>query len=164
MFSDFQCPYCGVFDRENLPTLQEQFVKTGKVRLVFSHLPSPQHEFAFNAAVAAECANEQGKFVEMHETLFRHQDALTDDDLASQARSVGLEMNTFRRCLTTPAVGQKVRRLFKTAMDLKITSTPTFFIGMVDSDGRLRVDQKLSGAYSAASIGQALGEELKKVG
>ena len=65
-FSDFQCPFCANFARDTLPQLREKYVRTGKVRLAFQHLPLKAHRFAETAARAANCAGRQTKFWQMH--------------------------------------------------------------------------------------------------
>ena len=72
-FSDFQCPYCAASG----PVLTRLFEKyPGKIRLIFRHFPLPGHIQAMPAAEAAECARDQGKFWEMHDLLFQHQEEL----------------------------------------------------------------------------------------
>ncbi|MGH7634592.1 MAG: DsbA family protein, partial [Gemmatimonadaceae bacterium] len=62
-YSDFQCPFCGKFARETLPGFEKKYVSTGKAKIVFRHVPLEQaHPFALGAAVAAECAEQQGRF------------------------------------------------------------------------------------------------------
>ena len=73
-FSDFQCPFCGKFWRETLPQIKKDYVETGKVLFVYKDFPLRQiHPHAQQAAEAALCANEQGKFWEYHDTLFSKQ-------------------------------------------------------------------------------------------
>ena len=62
-FSDFQCPFCARFVSQTLPQIEEQYISTGKVKLVFKHFPLVQtHQFASKAAEASVCAGDQGKF------------------------------------------------------------------------------------------------------
>ena len=71
-FGDFQCPFCGKFFRESEPQIIERYVKTGKAKLVYRDYAflGPESE---DAAVAAGCAGEQGKFWEFHDYLYNHQ-------------------------------------------------------------------------------------------
>ena len=73
-YSDFQCPFCRLFFNDTLPTIQKEYVDTGKVKLVYRHFfPIPQHLAAEPSAEASECAGEQGKFWEMHDAIFTEQ-------------------------------------------------------------------------------------------
>src|SRR4051794_7424651 len=88
-YSDFQCPYCGKFARETFANVEQKYIAPGRVRYVFRNFPLDEsHPKAFKAADAAECANQQGKFWEMHAQLFANQQALDPGDLASHARAV----------------------------------------------------------------------------
>lgn len=70
-YSDFQCPYCEKFFKETLPQIEQNYVANGKVLLVFKQFPLTFHQYAEKAAEAALCANQQGKFWEMHDKLFQ---------------------------------------------------------------------------------------------
>ncbi len=72
-YSDFQCPYCGRFYQDTYHQLEEEFIKTGKAKIVFKDFPLSIHPQAPKAAEAARCAQEQGKFWEMHDKLFELQ-------------------------------------------------------------------------------------------
>ena len=73
-FSDFQCPFCAKFHIQTLPAIIEEYINEDKVKLVFRDFPIQSiHPNALPASVAAECANEQGKFKEMHNILFEKQ-------------------------------------------------------------------------------------------
>lgn len=72
-FSDFQCPFCGRWTQQTLPFIREE-IETGNVALAFMHMPLVQiHANAGRAHLAAECAGNQGQFVEMHDLLFARQ-------------------------------------------------------------------------------------------
>jgi protein-disulfide isomerase len=72
-YSDFQCPYCGRFYQDTYKQLDSDYIKTGKAKLVFKDFPLTIHPQAPKAAEAARCADEQGKFWEMHDKLFELQ-------------------------------------------------------------------------------------------
>lgn len=73
-FSDFQCPFCKQFIDTTYPQLKKEYIDTGKVALYYRHLPLVQlHPMAMTFSHAAECANEQGKFWEMHDKIFSEQ-------------------------------------------------------------------------------------------
>src|SRR5690348_14925243 len=97
-YGDYECPYCG----EAYPIVKEIQRRLGeRLRFVFRNFPLTQaHPHAEHAAEAAEAASEQGKFWQMHDTLFEHQQALDDAHLAQYALALGLEKETFVREMT----------------------------------------------------------------
>ncbi len=72
-FSDFQCPYCLRWWEETLPQIKQAYIDTGKVRLIYRDFPLAFHPGAEPAALAANCAHEQGKYWEMHDKIFEEQ-------------------------------------------------------------------------------------------
>ncbi|MDQ3098567.1 MAG: DsbA family protein [bacterium] len=72
-YSDFECPYCGRFYEDTYKQLDTEYIKTGKVKIVFKDFPLSIHAQAPKAAEAGRCAEEQGKFWEMHDKLFELQ-------------------------------------------------------------------------------------------
>lgn len=97
-YSDFECPFCGVVARETIPTLKREYMDTGKVMLVFKHLPLPFHSLAPGAAAAAVCSGQQGKFWQMHDRLFAKPMKLTAQDLRASAGQVGLDLPVYDAC------------------------------------------------------------------
>src|SRR6187200_3268377 len=87
-YGDYECPHCG----RAFPIVKEVQRRLGEtLRFVFRNFPlSEAHPHALNAAEAAEAAGSQGKFWEMHDTLYRHQHALDDRHLLSYAKTLGL--------------------------------------------------------------------------
>jgi len=106
-FSDFQCPFCARFYTQTLPLIHEEYIDLGKVKLVFRDYPIQSiHPNAVPAAVASECANEQGKFKEMHDMLFEKQNEWSRQETADAlslfsqyATKMQLEQETFDSCL-----------------------------------------------------------------
>lgn len=72
-FSDFECPYCRSFYKDTELQIRKDYIDTGKVKLFYRHYPLPFHPSAMPFAIASECANEQGKFWEMHDKIFSAQ-------------------------------------------------------------------------------------------
>jgi protein-disulfide isomerase len=159
-FSDFECPFCGVFARSTLPSLVARYINSGKVRFAFRHFPLQGiHPRAVAAAQAADCAAGDGKFWEMHDALFAQPSALGPDDLRGVARTLGLRPTSFDRCLEgSPSAS--VRNDIAEGVAVAVQSTPTFFVGIAQPDGRIQVTRRLSGALPverfAASIDHAL--------
>ena len=159
VFSEFQCPYCGRFARETLPTLESDYIKPGRILLAFRHFPLPNHEFAVKAAEAVECAGQQGKFWEMHDRLFFDQRQLDLASLADRARVLGLDVRQFDTCLGgTTAIRVQADR--ESGRALMVTGTPTFFAGIVQPDRRVKVLRRLAGAAPVAQFKAALDSLL----
>jgi protein-disulfide isomerase len=131
-FSDFQCPACRRHALEVQPTLDETFVDSGKILWVFKNLPLRIHPQAPVAAVAAECAGEQGQFWEMHHLLFEAQDQWAVDDpdpvLLGLAQQLDLDDDDeFETCLDSR---QALERVLADLYDAQgvVNSTPNFVI------------------------------------
>jgi protein-disulfide isomerase len=126
-YGDFECPFCGAASsvaRE----LRERY--GDRLRYVFRHLPlADVHPRAELAAEAAEAAGAQGRFWEMHDLLFRHQDELEIEDLIGYAGSVGIDVERFTRDLTESRYGGRVREDVASAEASGARATPTFFVG-----------------------------------
>lgn len=162
-FSDFQCPFCLRFFEQTLPALQENYIDTGKVKLVYRDLPLDNlHPNARPAHIAAECADEQGKFWEYHDMLFKNQvqwNKLSSIDLSSQlnqyATILELESASFDSCLSSKEIANEVQSDYLQASQYGATGTPTFFIGN-EKDGFIR----LVGAQPYASFQAAIDAQL----
>ncbi|HEY0557895.1 MAG TPA: thioredoxin domain-containing protein, partial [Thermoanaerobaculia bacterium] len=126
--TDFQCPYCGKGARELLPQVEENFVHTGKVELVYLSLPLQMHSQAFKAAQAAACAGDQQKFWEMHDVLFANQRALGPDQIPGYAEELGLDMPAFQKCLAGGRHDGEIRNNVRIANSLDIAGTPAYVI------------------------------------
>ena len=97
-FSDFECPFCARWHFDTKGQIEEQYIKTGKVKLVYMHYPLSFHPQAMPAALASECAYERGKFWEFHDLIFENQDVLGDSNYRKWALSLGLDMQQFDVC------------------------------------------------------------------
>jgi protein-disulfide isomerase len=159
-YSDFQCPYCGRFARDTLPDFERKYVDTGKVLFALRQLPLETiHQFALRAAEFAECAGLQGQFWKMHDLAFADQAHLDVVSLRNRAREAGLDDDALDRC-SVGAAGLSVRADMQSAEGLRVTGTPTFFIGIRQPDGRLNVVKRLSGAVSAPVLDAALDKVI----
>lgn len=125
-FSDFQCPACGAA----FPFVKQLVEKYGaSIRFEYKHFPLTKiHVNAYNAALASECANDQGKFWEMHDTLFGNQTKLSASDLKKYAQDIGLDTTKFNACLDTRAKKSVVDADVKEGTTRKVQGTPTFFL------------------------------------
>lgn len=127
-YSDFQCPYCGAVE----PTLEKILTDyKGKVRLVYRHFPLSFHENAQKAAEASECANDQGKFWEYHDLLYKNQGALTVDNLKQYAKDLKLNTTKFNTCLDNGTYTQKVKDEETQGTNYGVQGTPATFVNGV---------------------------------
>jgi protein-disulfide isomerase len=147
-FSDFECPYCAKVG----PTLKQVLDHYGdQVRLVFRHYPlTSVHKQAQEAAEAALCAAEQGKFWEMHDSLFADQKDLSVGRLKATAGTLGLDQDAFSQCLDSNRQAEAVVTDVRAAMKAGVSGTPAFFI-----NGR-----PVTGAVGFEKLAEIIDEEL----
>lgn len=128
-FSDFQCPYCRSFFEETEPRIIEQYVKTGKVKFVYRDFPlTGRHEHAQKAAEAGECADEQSKFWEYHDLIFRRQNELGAENFKAWARELGMNAEQFDACLDSGKYLDEVRDDFEDGQSFGVNGTPAVFV------------------------------------
>ena len=158
-FSEFQCPFCGRHVRDTVPTLEKDYIKTGKVKYVFRDLPLESiHKNAFKAAEAAHCAGDQNKYWEMHDRLFANQNALEPAMLAAHAQAVGVDAKKFQECLDSGKYATAIRKDIAEANKYGITGTPTSVIGLTQSGDpkTIKVVKVIRGAQNIAAFKDAL--------
>ena len=151
-FSDFQCGFCKRFWVDTLPKLKEAYIDTGKARFVYRHF-AILGKHSEQAALASECAAEQGKFWEYHDQLFKNQGGLafTDAKLKQYARDIGLNVGAFGTCLGTGKYKEKVERETAAAANLGGRGTPFFVVNQ----------RHLVGAQPYSVFQKMIDEELK---
>jgi protein-disulfide isomerase len=149
-FSDFQCPFCGRFT----PVLKQILAAyPTQVRMVYRYFPlAAIHPDAQNAAEAAVCANDQGKFWEMHDTLFAEQGSLEVEALKEKAHRLGLDAKQFDDCLAGGKAREAVATDVAAGEQLGIGSTPATFV-----DGRF-----VNGAVTFEQMNALINDELHR--
>ncbi len=126
-FSDYQCPFCKRWRMQVYDRLFETF--GDKVRLVYRDFPLESlHPEAVPAAVAANCAGEQGKYWEYHDKLFLGGRPLGEETYRAYAEELGLDMDAFEACLASEEQRQEVLKDLEDGLRLGVRGTPTFFI------------------------------------
>ncbi len=169
-FSDFECPYCGAaagtYDQlisqfkardpsweAAVPKLKEM-AEQGKIKFVYRDFPLSFHQNAQKAAEAAECADEQDKFWEMHDKIFENMDDLSVPALKQYAKDLGLNSAEFDTCLDSGQMAEEVQKDLADGKIAGITGTPGFFIN----------GQLISGAQPFSAFEQIIEAELAKGG
>lgn len=184
IFADYQCPYCGAFSGLNQEVIQymqetsksrgseiwepteqnliKDYVKTGKVRLVFKDYPfldaRSETKESHWAATAAWCAGDQGKFWEYHDYLFSHQKGenegtFSKDNLKKFAAALGLKTADFNTCLDSGKYEKKVADATIFSQSVGVDGTPAFFVNGKVIPG---------GTVSYSQVKAVIEAELKK--
>ncbi|MDQ3250175.1 MAG: DsbA family protein [Chloroflexota bacterium] len=159
-FSDFQCPFCRRHSEDTQPALDETFVATDQIMWVFKNFPLDIHPQAPAAAVAAECAGDQGKFWEMHALLFANVAAWSISDpnsvLSDLAQQLALDADQFSACLSGEEAAQRVESDMADGTQF-VQGTPTFIV-LFNGEGRI-----IPGALPIDRFTTALQEVLDSV-
>jgi protein-disulfide isomerase len=172
LFSDFECPFCGAFDGHNsqvmdslktniagweaaMPNIIKEYVDSGKVVMYFRDFPA--HQDSGVEHNAARCADEQGKFWEMHDALFGLQDegGVGTDATAKMkelAASLGLDEAKFDSCLSAKKFQKEIDADLAASRELGVQGTPHMFIN----------DKYISGADGFAAFKKIIDAELAK--
>ena len=156
--SDFQCPFCKQWHDETFAKIDQEYVKTGKVRMAYLNFPLHRiHKNAQAAAEAAMCAGVQGKFWELHDALFDTQARWAESKTPilvfdSLARAAGVELKSWDKCMTTHATAKLIEADRDRSAKAGVESTPTFFVG----------DRALAGAYPIDTFRVVIEQALLK--
>ena len=147
-FGDYQCPYCGAA-HPLVKRLQRALGK--KLRFVFRNFPLTQaHPYALVAAEAAEAAAVQGKFWEMHDFIYEHQDELDPEILPLWAGQVGLALSEFGAAIKSGEAGKRIHEDRASGIRSGVNGTPCFFVNGIRYDDALEYD----------SLHRALAEQV----
>lgn len=151
-FSDFQCPFC----KGMAPTLKQVSQKLGdKVQIVYRQYPLTSiHPFAAKAAEASLCANEQGKFWEMHDAMFEDQTKLAVKDLKATAVRLGMDGKKFDTCLDSGRYVEQIQNDLSEGQKVGVNGTPAVFINGVLLPG---------GSVPYATVEAAIQQELARM-
>jgi protein-disulfide isomerase len=126
-FADFECPHCAAAAPVVHSVIDSPEWK-GRIRFVFKEFPLPGHEHAEPAARAALAAQAQGKFWEMHDQLFTHQETLNQPDLEGFAKKLGLDVDRFRTDMNAQALKDRVAADRALGQQIGVAGTPSIFI------------------------------------
>lgn len=156
-FADFRCPFCERLFTDVEPSLVKDYIDTGKVKFYFRHYAflGPASTVAANAA---ECANEQGKFWDFHDYLYKNQPPETDtsmytvDNLTKVAGTLGMNTSQFQSCISSNKYQKNIDQDLSDGQKAGVNGTPATFI-----DGQL-----VSGAQPYSAFKTIIDQELSK--
>lgn len=164
-FSDFQCYLCNRFVQNTEPLLNETYIQRGKMALVFKHLPNRGFD-SMGAALATQCANDQGKFWQFHNFLYNNQEQIdsgwvSKDNLKKFALVISaLDVQKFNSCLDSEKYKVFVENDIKLALSFGFRETPSFIV--VNRDGSN--PEFLQGALPFPSFKAVIDKKLSEVG
>jgi protein-disulfide isomerase len=150
-YGDYQCPHCAKVH----PIMRDLLARYGpRARFAFRHFPLVKlHPKARLAAEAAEAAAAEGKFWEMHDLLYTHQDALEPADLLKYAEQLGMDLGRFRRDLEAHAYAARIQRDLAGGVRSGVNRTPSFVINGRRHDGGYSVEELAAALDAAAGSG-----------
>jgi len=146
-WGDYQCTFCYKFHQNTLNTIQEDFINTGKVKLVFKDFPLNGPD-SLLAAEAAYCAEDQEKYWQYHDELYKNWGGertgwITRGSLDSFAKTVNLDLNEFNKCLDEHKYQNKVNSIHEFGKEIGIDATPSFLVFNGEKIIKIRGNQPL---------------------
>src|SRR4051812_8445944 len=134
-FTDLQCPFCRQFVLTSFDQLKKDWIDTGKLRYISRDFPLDFHAQAMNAARAARCAGEQGKFWEMRLGLMRNANVLSPDYITKTAADMKLDMKSFTPCAASAKYDAEIEAETAEGTRIGVSGTPTFVVGRTTPTG-----------------------------
>src|SRR5664279_3309923 len=134
VYADYQCPACGSFDAVQFPSVRERLIESGRIRWRYRDFPLDIHPQTRIAAHAAACANDQGKYWEMHRFIYESQGDWSfkknaPDQFRSIAKSLGLDLGKYDGYMQSARYAGRIQASYNEAIKVGVGSTPTFLIG-----------------------------------
>ena len=131
-WGDYQCTFCYKFHQSTLNTIKQDFIETGKVKLVFKDFPLNGPDSVL-AAEAAHCAQDQGKYWRYHDELYKNWGGektgwITRDSLDKFATTVSLDLEKFDKCLDDHKYLERVNQMYEFGKEIGIDATPSFLV------------------------------------
>lgn len=157
-FADFECPACGTFAIVTEPDVRKRLIDSGRVSYRFYDFPLPMHKNTWFASNAAACAEDQGKFWEMHDLLFQGQNDWNGEAtsnpskvLKGYAQELGLDVDKWQSCYEHQEHVRDIQANKAEGERRQVNQTPTFVIGAKQIPGALGFDQFRAYVDSATS-------------
>ncbi|MFB5630174.1 MAG: DsbA family protein [Nitrosopumilaceae archaeon] len=160
-FGDYQCFFCNKFFHETEPSIIENYVENGKVKIIFKDFTIIGPD-SIGAAHATHCANDQGKYWEYHDELYNNWAGenngwASSENLLKFAQNIGLNEDDFKKCMSDGKYQQLVSASSNDARNLGITGTPAFFV--IGPDNQIT---RISGAQPYDVFHNVFQAELQK--
>ncbi|MDC0928007.1 thioredoxin domain-containing protein [Nitrosopumilus sp.] len=146
-WGDYQCTFCYKFHQNTLNVINEEFIETGKVKMIFKDYPlnGPDSKLA---AEASYCANDQDKYWEYHDQLYENWEGertgwVTRESLSQFAESINLDVVKFNKCLDESKHKNKINLIYEFGNEIGIDATPSFLIFNDERIIKIRGNQPL---------------------
>tara|TARA_B110000438_G_scaffold62915_1_gene63452 strand:- start:120 stop:761 length:642 start_codon:yes stop_codon:yes gene_type:complete len=146
-WGDYQCTFCFKFHQNTLSIINEEFVKTGKVKIIFKDFPlnGPDSKLA---AEASYCAHDQDKYWEYHDQLYKNWAGertgwITREALSKFAESINLDIVKFNKCLNENKYENKINSMYEFGNEIGIDATPSFLVFNNEKIIKIRGNQPL---------------------
>lgn len=139
-FSDYECPFCGRFFTQTFGQLAQNYFEPGKVKLIYRDFPLNFHPNAKPAALAAECAREQGgdaMYFQYHDLIFKDQTKIKSEDLKAHASTLKLNAAKFNQCLDSGKFNPEVDEDYQAGQDAGVSGTPGFILLMAKNASKV---------------------------
>ena len=156
-FSDYECPFCQRYATTTFHELKTKYVDTGKVRYAFLNNPLDMHQNAQFLAELALCAGEQGRYWDVHERLFK-ESPKSRDEAMDIVKGTSVEAIALTDCLQRPAIGDRIKSDAAVARKLGLNGTPSFALGTVAADGKVRLTSLIRGNQPLETFDEAIRE------
>ena len=146
-WGDYQCTFCYKFHQNTLDIINEEFIKTGKVKVIFKDFPlnGPDSKLA---AESSYCAHDQGKYWEYHDQLYENWAGertgwITREALSEFAKSINLDTTEFNKCLNESKYENKINSIYEFGKQIGIDATPSFLVFNDEKIIKIRGNQPL---------------------
>ena len=146
-WGDYQCTFCYKFHQDTLDIINEEFIKTGKVKVIFKDFPlnGPDSKLA---AESSYCAHDQGKYWEYHDQLYENWAGertgwITREALSEFAKSINLDTAEFNKCLNESKHENKINSIYEFGKQIGIDATPSFLVFNDEKIIKIRGNQPL---------------------
>ncbi len=159
-FSDYFCPYCRRFHVTTFERLKKNYIDKGKLLYVYRDYPRAMAKKAVTAAIAANCAGDQGAYWKMQKMLYRKSPAINDIFYTAAAAKIGLDITQYEACRRSDQQRKAVHADYVYGNTLGIRGTPTFYIGRVKNN-RIVAVRKIVGAQPYIKFSQEIERLLK---